>query len=111
MTEIDIARVCHEANRVLCETQGDFTQVSWWEAQQWQRDSAVAGVRFAVTGSYTPQDQHEAWKLDKLAHGWTYGPEKDTVAKTHPCIVPYDELPRTQKLKDVLFQSIARALG
>ncbi|MCJ2037042.1 hypothetical protein [Methylobacterium sp. J-068] len=44
-----IARACHEANRAICETYADQSQTPWSEAEGWQGDSAVKGVRFALT--------------------------------------------------------------
>lgn len=41
-----IARVAHEVNRAYCQSLGDKSQARWEEAPQWQRDSAVAGVKF-----------------------------------------------------------------
>jgi ryanodine receptor 2 len=35
-----------------------------------------------------------------MDEGWTYGPERDGQAKTHPCLVPYDELPEDEKEYD-----------
>ena len=42
--------------------------------------------------------------------GWVYGEHKDEQRKTHPCIVPYDELPAAQRAKDALFLANVRAL-
>lgn len=36
-----IAVVCHQANKAWCEMNGDFSQVDWHEAPEWQRNSAV----------------------------------------------------------------------
>lgn len=47
---------------------------------------------------------------EKIEDGWVYGDEKDTEKKTHPCLVPYEELPEFQKKKDALFQAIVDAL-
>lgn len=110
MTNVEIAVVCHEANRSLCEISGDYSQKSWNNSEQWQRDSAIAGVDFALVGSSGPEAQHEAWSRDKLASGWVYGAEKNSVLKTHPCLVPYNNLPRFQQAKDKLFQAIVLAL-
>lgn len=41
-----IAIMCHETNKVWCLLNGDATQQSWEHAEQWQRDSAIAGVKF-----------------------------------------------------------------
>lgn len=103
----DIARVCHEANRALCISMGDNSQVQWDEAPEWQRESAIKGVAFRVANqTSTPKDQHESWVAQKIANGWIYGPVKDAQAKTHPCIAPYDQLPIAQQLKDKMFVSI-----
>ena len=106
-----IAKVCHEANKAYCESIGDMSQKSWNEAEQWQRDSAIAGVQYRLDNpGTTPEDQHNAWCKAKFDAGWTYGTEKNTEAKTHHCLVPYSELPEQQRKKDALFQAVVDAL-
>lgn len=58
----------------------------------------------------TPERQHEAWKVDKIADGWVFGGVKNPETKEHPCIVAYDELPLNQRTKDFLFQAVVKAL-
>lgn len=102
-----IAQVCHEANRAICEAAGDHSQRSWDEAEEWQRDSAIKGVYFALDNPTAPASaQHDAWASDKVAAGWTFGIVKDAEAKTHPCLVPYDQLPFEQQAKDYVFKAI-----
>lgn len=111
MTLEDIARICHEANRAYCETIGDHSQKPWDEAEQWQRDSAVAGVRWRLENhGAAPGAQHEQWLRDKQKDGWVYGTVKDPGKKTHPCMVPFSELPWEQRIKDVLFAVISESL-
>ena len=43
---------------------------------------------------------HEVWSKMRMSQGWTYGPERNDVKKTHPCLVPYDELPEEEKIYD-----------
>jgi hypothetical protein len=106
-----IASVTHEANRAYCHTLNDFSQLAWSDAPAWQRDSAIAGVKSVLDGSAkTPEEQHETWCAFKVADGWTYGAVKDATAKTHPCLVPYAQLPAAQKYKDILFRAAAVAL-
>ncbi len=105
-----IARVCHEANRAYCQVIGDDSQRSWSDAEPWQRESAMKGVEFALSGESTPREQHEAWMADKVAAGWVYGTVKDAEQKTHPCLVPYHDLPVEQQKKDALFRAIVLAL-
>lgn len=106
----DIARVTHEANRALQIIQGDpAPSPPWHMAPDWQRESAVDGVRGALLGR-TPQEAHQGWMDHKIAAGWVYGPTKSEAAMTHPCLVPYDDLPEDQKVKDHLFLAVVDAL-
>lgn len=106
-----IAKTCHEANRVWCQANGDNSQEHWDKAEQWQRDSAIIGVEFRLANPTAGKDaQHNAWSADKIKDGWVYGEVKDTVAKTHPCLVPFNELPEFQQKKDALFCAIVDAL-
>lgn len=112
LTPEQIARVCHDANASLCRTVGDNSQVAWDEAPEWQRKSAILGVNFAIATPLAPiSAQHDSWSAQKVAEGWVCGPEKDPVAKTHPCLVPYDQLPAEQQAKDHLFKAIVLALA
>lgn len=43
---------------------------------------------------------HEIWARDRLAEGWRYGSERDDAKKEHPCLVPYEELPESEKEYD-----------
>lgn len=111
MNEIEIARVCHEANRAYCKALGDESQLPWEAAPEWQRTSAVNGVRFILANDGAPPSaSHDSWLKEKVSQGWVYGEVKDPVAKTHPCCVPYDELPVEQKAKDYIFGAIVRSL-
>ena len=57
----------------------------------------------------TPEESHNLWLAKHAQMGWVYGSCRNEEAKTHPCMVPYDELPNDQKLKDVLFIAFCRA--
>lgn len=106
-----IAQIVHEAHRIYCISIGDTSQSHWEDCPQWQRDSAVAGVRFWIDNDGpTPEQLHANWYKDKVTAGWVYGPVKDAEAKTHPCLVAYEALPSVQRTKDVIFGSIVRAI-
>jgi hypothetical protein len=108
---VQIARVCHEANRAYCKALGDGSQVSWDAAPQWQRDSAIAGVRFHMENpNASPSASHESWLKVKTEEGWKYGPVKNVETKEHPCFVPYDQLPVEQRAKDYIFSAIVDTL-
>ena len=105
------ARVCHEANRAYCAGLGDFSQEEWNLAPTWQKDSAIKGVEFVIANPDAPASaNHESWSAQKVADGWTYGDAKDPEAKTHPCLVPFEELPIEQQRKDILFRAVVKSL-
>lgn len=105
----EIAKVCHEANRALQSVLGEEVSPSWTDAPAYMQESILEGVAKALNG-YTPEELHESWRNFKLADGWVYGETKDAEKKTHPCLLPYEDLPETQKLKDFLFQGVVSAL-
>jgi hypothetical protein len=111
MTVELIAQVAHEVNRAYCLAIGDTSQVAWADAPDWQKDSAINGVKFKLSNlAATPEDQHQSWLDQKAKDGWVYGEVKDAEKKTHPCIIPYAELPESQKAKDYLFVAVVTSL-
>lgn len=111
MNNVQIAMVCHEANRAYCIAIGDMSQPSWDDAHDWQKKSAINGVNLHLDHpDTTPEQSHESWLREKFADGWKYGPTKDQAKKEHPCCVPYNELPSDQRRKDALFSAIVNAL-
>jgi hypothetical protein len=104
-----IAKTCHEANRILCQSIGDDSQPAWEDAPDWQKNSARAGVRFHMGGDRSPSESHESWYKQKKEEGWKYGKKKDPEKKTHPCMVEYDKLPPEQRVKDFIFKNIVDA--
>ena len=112
MNDEQIARVAHEVNRAYCQAIGDSSQVPWEEAPEWQRNSAMLGVRLhSDNPDAGPQGSHASWMAQKVADGWTYGPEKRPDLKQHHCIVPFDQLPREQQAKDFIFRAVVHALN
>lgn len=107
-----IARVCHEVNRAYCQAMGDNSQPTWEDAPQWQRDSALLGVKLHTENpGASPSASHESWMAQKVAEGWVYDPEKNPELKQHHCIVPFDQLPREQQAKDFIFRGVVHALA
>lgn len=106
-----VAMVCHQVNKAYCEAMGDFSQPNWEEAPTWQRRSAILGVMLhANDPAAGPAASHASWMSQKVEEGWVYGEVKDPEAKTHPCIVPFDQLPREQQAKDYIFRAVVHAM-
>lgn len=105
-----IAKVAHEVNRAYCAALGDTSQPAWADAPDWQRASAKLGVELHLSGDHGPEASHASWMTQKLADGWVYGEAKDPQAKTHPCLVPFSDLPKEQQAKDFIFRGVVHAM-
>ncbi len=46
------------------------------------------------------ENAHDVWAAKRLAEGWTLGPKKDGDLKQTPLLVPYSELPDSEKQYD-----------
>lgn len=103
---IRIAELCHNVNKAYCESIGDMSQPTWEEAPEWQTSSAITGVEYHLNNDVTPEMSHESWLKQKLSEGWVYGKVKDPITKEHPCIMRYDQLPKYQRTKDMLFKAV-----
>ena len=42
------------------------------------------------------KNTHEVWAASRMREGWTLG-LRDDASKTHPCLVPYEELSEIEK--------------
>jgi len=43
------------------------------------------------------RNSHERWARQRLEDGWSYGPQRDDTRKEHPCLVPYEALPDSER--------------
>lgn len=112
MTIGQVARICHEANASYCDSLGDHSQTSWDDAPDWQKESAISGVEFHLANrDASASASHESWLKEKVDSGWVYGDVKNPDLKRHPCIVPFDQLPREQQAKDYLLKGIVHSLA
>jgi ryanodine receptor 2 len=46
------------------------------------------------------KNTHEVWAAQRISEGWQYGKERDDSKKLHPCLVPYEDLPESEKEYD-----------
>lgn len=46
------------------------------------------------------ENNHDVWAAQRLAEGWRYGPARRDDTKEHPCLVPYGDLPESEKEYD-----------
>lgn len=46
------------------------------------------------------ENVHDVWAIGRMAEGWRYGEKKDVEKKTTPLLVPYAQLPESEKEYD-----------
>ena len=46
------------------------------------------------------KNTHEVWSQGRIKEGWRYGEKRDDARKLHPCLIPYEELPESEKEYD-----------
>ena len=46
------------------------------------------------------RNAHVVWAQQRMAEGWRWGPQRDDVRKLHPSLVPYEQLPESEKEYD-----------
>ena len=55
----------------------------------------LADLREAIA-----ENAHDVWAVERQAQGWTHGPQRDDNLKQTPCMVPYSQLPDSEKKFD-----------
>lgn len=43
------------------------------------------------------KNTHDVWAQSRIREGWVYGEMRDDEKKCHPCLVPYEQLPESEK--------------
>lgn len=56
--------------------------------------------------SESPEELHGSWMQAYFAMGWIHGSERDPEKKTHPDLVPYDQLTPLERDKDAVFVAL-----
>lgn len=46
------------------------------------------------------ENVHDVWSQNRIKDGWKYGEVRNDEKKQNPCIIPYSELPESEKEYD-----------
>ena len=65
-----------------------------------QTDDIILSTELNDLVEAMAKNVHEVWAESRILQGWIYGPERNDVLKHHPCLIPYEELPETEKAYD-----------
>lgn len=106
---VEAASKAHAGNCRIQEKYGEVVAPEWDDLSDYLVQSTINGVKAIIDNpEITAEDLHASWSQERISDGWVYGADKCTVAKTHPCLVPYAELPEFQREKDYSFRSIVK---
>lgn len=51
-------------------------------------------------GEMIARNVHEVWSEGRIREGWSYGESRNDAERKHPCLVPYEEIPESEKEYD-----------
>lgn len=105
MTE-DISKWIYEATRKEAEwSQRPIVPEPWGERDIKFRDQFVSIIDKYLDLKVlpTPEEAHDSWMQSYFNMGWTYGEKRDTTLKTHPDLLPFDDLSQAERDKDAIF--------
>lgn len=112
MNHEELAKIVHTVNRAYCIAIGEKPQEPWEDVSDEMKESTYVGINYVLNHpTATASTLHRNWCKQKKEDGWVYGKEKNQEKKTHPCLVPFSNLPKKQRIKDVLFIEIVKALS
>ncbi len=107
---VEIAKICHEANRQYCMNNRLSVNPKWDELPEPMQESIVAGVAEVIADpKVTPTEMHEKWCDFKTEQGWKYALNFDAKLKTHPNLVPFKKMSKVEQTKDYLFIRTVKA--
>jgi hypothetical protein len=110
MLNSEIARVAYELNRAYRSSIGEKEGPAWDDCEHEEQLALTRAVNFHRHSTLSFAESHELWMAHRKEAGWNWGPVKDTSQKLHPCMVHWNALPQSQRVKDVLFTTIVKLL-
>jgi len=107
--EEELARIVYEATRLeALWSKRSIVPEPWDERDEAFRKQMIDNVTkyMNLDELPTPEQAHNSWMNNYFKMGWNYGEKRDPVLKTHPDLVPFDELPKDEKDKDAIYLTI-----
>lgn len=74
-----------------------------YEISQERLEGLIGGTIWALENpNATPEDNHNSWMESKRQQGYVYGEQLSIKNKTHPSMVPFEELSKIEQDKDIM---------
>lgn len=103
-----IAEQAHAVNNVWTKEVGNETRPEWNTLSQEDKEHYIHAVSNAIDSKlYSPAEAHKQWSTWMLAQGWEHG-EYNRDEKKHPNLIPFEQLPESEKVKDILFIAVCK---
>ena len=67
-----------------------------------ETSSIILPAELSALTERLAENAHDLWAEQRLAQGWSYGTQRNDEQKQHPCLVPYNQLPDSEKEYDRL---------
>ena len=74
--------------------------MSRYEPQPIDTSTVVLNEELLLLVEQLAAHTHDVWAQQRMADGWQWGEARCDVEKKHPCLVPYDSLPDSEKEYD-----------
>lgn len=101
------ARFVYEAARLHAkELRCPVVPKSWDEREEEFKEQFISLIDDLCNGRrefQDPKEAHDSWWEKYKEMGWKYGETYDPENKTHPDMVPYEDLDPREKVKDEVF--------
>jgi len=115
LNQYKIAEILHNAISVIPRTDGSVI-VPWEALNGVLKDRAADTVdrlmrkMWQFPHGMSDDYCHKVWYDNMKDMGWSYGPAYSLEQKLHPSMVPFDELPTDEKIKDAIWSGIIYVL-
>ena len=103
------ARCVYEGARLAAiAANAPIVPVSWEEREEPFKEQFLEVIerQCGEQRSNSPEELHGSWMQSYITMGWKYGEEYSRENKTHPDLVPYNQLGQLERDKDSVFVAL-----